>query len=86
MALAQVIPLYLLPKGAQPRPADLLPYEHVKNFRHLGCGGYGGCLNFAVRANWTGFHCLRCPRFAAATAVEVNVPAKLTRVPALTIV
>lgn len=61
------LPLNLLPRKAQPRPYDQLIYEQVGELRHLGCAAYGGCLNFAVHANWTGFHCLRCPRFEEAT-------------------
>ncbi len=65
MSGPNVIPLYLLPRGAQPRPHEPLRYDEVKVFRFIECHGYAGCLNFAAHAEWSGFHCQRCPFFEA---------------------
>lgn len=63
MSDAAIIPLFLLPRGARPKPHERLMLEEVKSFRLLGCREYAGCLNFAARVNWSGFHCVSCPRY-----------------------
>jgi hypothetical protein len=63
MSDSNVIPLFLVPRGAQPRPHIRLTLEEVAQFRFLECADYAGCLNFAARVNWAGFHCVRCKSF-----------------------
>ncbi|MCC6808476.1 MAG: hypothetical protein IT381_13710 [Deltaproteobacteria bacterium] len=60
MSDTNVIPLFLVPRGAQPRPHVRLTLEEVRQFRFLECAEYSGCLNFAAQLNWSGFHCVRC--------------------------
>lgn len=58
-----VIPLFLVPRGAQPRPHIRLSLEEVAQHRFLECTSYSGCLNFAARLNWSGFHCVKCASY-----------------------
>lgn len=70
MSDSNVIPLFLVPRGGQPRPHVRLSLEEVKTFRLLECTAYSGCLNFAARMNWQGFHCMRCTTFHKAMQVD----------------
>jgi hypothetical protein len=63
MSDSNVIPLFLVPRGGQPRPHVRLSLEEVKAFRFLECPSYSGCLNFAAHLNWAGFHCTRCAAY-----------------------
>ena len=76
MSVSNVIPLYLIPRGAAPRRLGCAArLEEVDDKRMLACPRYSNCLNFAARRNWAGFHCSNCPFFQehqAALADAVN--------------
>lgn len=63
MCDSNVIPLYLLPRGARPREHIRLSFEEVKALRLIDCPAYAGCLAFAAHLNWSGFHCVSCKAF-----------------------
>ena len=57
-------------------PTELLklidPERDVADYRRLGCENYGGCLDEAVKRQWTSWTCGQCPLFARDGSERLN--------------
>ncbi|MBM7119267.1 hypothetical protein [Archangium primigenium] len=47
--------------------------HRVEDYRNVNCRSYGRCIDTAVREDWEGFTCRKCPLFHQDAAPRADV-------------